>query len=761
MADIQQEESKTYQNYYRHCDEHWGVVGDSAHNDRCSQCNKEIQPYESIDITAGENTNPKLHILFYGVKVPQWTNSAAVPIGKTIDQLRATGSYIFNIGDKDSVDEEILVYWHCFEQLLMGWRERGHTKDRWIVIMDHHTDSFRHLASLIPKNPMNFLFDKVRECDNFYIRPNDEPVIAKRPELLYNVIQNLLSRGFNQQPQQDTTMNPQPQTMNTIQFECTLELARQLLLDPGKEKSISVERILSELYGAREVLALRPLAMSTHNDIDLVDALINVFRNQVEPNKEEVASLVASIDTVIQSLRTGELAKSAETLHEEPTQLVGMDELCIAVRNAIDLLSDPNSSRKIARAWTIEYLTHAEAYLRSRRDKPVENTAADGGPAEGAVVRYLEKALGKLSNDFIAGQRALEKKFDDLSRTVYPHLEKTLLRGPAWNSQPYGPLPQMNSFPKMPDGFRFPTPSSEPVYSYPPIHQSSLKEQWLGSMFPENFDGVFLVHVEDNSVAATFEFHRRNLQAAFPSAKIHVVNYDKGDITGVIPKILNEATAVAMSTYGHLRIQNVLIKPSTPTERMSKFNVMRKVLSDNPNPTTEFTLSMLLDPVTVRERLNAAISSQAQQITQTSVDQGGVEYNHLSSQSQEFEGVFVVHVMDAETDDMVTASAGLFQQAFPQANFYIARHFQLPLLLGEAIKMVTNAAEVQFSTNDIYHLVPLKKPNMATANLPISAELTSQNLPYREIAMNVPATPELLRAYLMAGLLTRHGKRFY
>lgn len=39
-------------NHYEHCGKHWTLDGcDSFHNDKCPECNKEIEPYSSTEYT--------------------------------------------------------------------------------------------------------------------------------------------------------------------------------------------------------------------------------------------------------------------------------------------------------------------------------------------------------------------------------------------------------------------------------------------------------------------------------------------------------------------------------------------------------------------------------------------------------------------------------------------------------------------------------------------------------------------------------------
>ena len=42
-----------YLNYYRHCGVEWSDVWSCMCNDRCPECNCEIEPYESKDLTDG------------------------------------------------------------------------------------------------------------------------------------------------------------------------------------------------------------------------------------------------------------------------------------------------------------------------------------------------------------------------------------------------------------------------------------------------------------------------------------------------------------------------------------------------------------------------------------------------------------------------------------------------------------------------------------------------------------------------------------
>ncbi len=47
-----------FRNYYRHCGKEWDDEWDSTCNDRCPECNAEIEPYESEDIGNGSLLEP-------------------------------------------------------------------------------------------------------------------------------------------------------------------------------------------------------------------------------------------------------------------------------------------------------------------------------------------------------------------------------------------------------------------------------------------------------------------------------------------------------------------------------------------------------------------------------------------------------------------------------------------------------------------------------------------------------------------------------
>lgn len=51
MSTVATEEKLRFLNHYRHCGEEWSEEWSCMCNDRCPVCNKEIEPYESEDLT--------------------------------------------------------------------------------------------------------------------------------------------------------------------------------------------------------------------------------------------------------------------------------------------------------------------------------------------------------------------------------------------------------------------------------------------------------------------------------------------------------------------------------------------------------------------------------------------------------------------------------------------------------------------------------------------------------------------------------------
>lgn len=41
---------KLYRSYYQHCGEEWQSIWDSACNDECPVCGKEIEPYDYEEV---------------------------------------------------------------------------------------------------------------------------------------------------------------------------------------------------------------------------------------------------------------------------------------------------------------------------------------------------------------------------------------------------------------------------------------------------------------------------------------------------------------------------------------------------------------------------------------------------------------------------------------------------------------------------------------------------------------------------------------
>jgi hypothetical protein len=732
MTDIQKEDAKSFQNYYRHCGEHWGLAGDSAHNDRCPECNKEIQPYESIDITNGKNTNPKVHLLFFGANPTQWGKASVMATARAIDHLQRTGSYVISVGDKDDSDEAVVNKWEWFKDLILGREERGDTQDRWIVVVDSGSPGFRRIATLGVGNPTVTLFHHIQPGRDTYLYPADIPTHSQRPEKLRQVIEYYLNRGFNKQLQKDITMETKP-TMTDGSLRNLLVGARQLIatwasapllgvdhVAKQQQSLFSPEHIAKELHNLRDHPKYAPPAMIDPRINALVNDLIPVFNTEVELNKEESNSFILRLDMAIDTLRDGD--KPTAATPKEETKSISLAELHSTVVNAINLLSDPSSN--IDRPRTIEYLTHVEAYLRDRCDQSASD-ASNGGIPEGAVARYLEQALGRLSNDFIAGQRVLEKKFDELARTAYPFMQNAFLSAPAWISQPYGPIrqPMMDSFPKMPDGFGFPNhiEDREKFEFFQDPRNRGLPRRGINNGFgmagpgvpvaPRaeplvSFDGIFLFHVEHTMALETIRSTYSWLTQTYPNAKSIVINYDGAqtdeEIAERYKKILTEVVS-RYSGVDALQV-NVVVTPSLATAPMDKINRIRDMLRTRVTPYTALLASSFNNREMLIVRLNSSIkfARKCTETSSSSCDPQGAQVNNLS----DYRGVVMFHVNDPSIEFALGQNEADINAVLPNARRYMVFHPSrgnqpLDTFLREAISDV----EPRSKTQQILHVV--------------------------------------------------------
>jgi hypothetical protein len=800
------EEKKVFENHYRHCGEHWSETGDSACNDRCPQCNKEIQPYESVDITHGVDTNPKVHILFFGAKVAQWGNCGDVPIAKTIDRLRETGSYLFYIGDKEMGVEENVREWARFSDLILGWEERGYTKDRWIIVLDTSTDGFRQVATHITGNPVAFIYNHIPPATNTFLNASDIRAHSNRPAALYNAIQKYLSRNFNnQQSKKEITMQTKP-TMTNAGLHNLLVGARQLIalwmkeslfsaehIAKERQSIFSAEHVAKELHNLRDHSEYAPSAMASPQVSTLVNDLIPAFSMEVELNKEEANGFIMRLDMVIDLLRTrGQnndeyWPKTADSMpvdaqKVEAGEAIDFEELLIGVSDAAALLSGPAVSADPM--VTVSRLKKVEAYLLHQRGTPFGMAISDNPPASNveAILRQLsadfaeghqilERSIAKLGEHFSEASGVMAKAIDNLMENVHKRLQTTedrlsnemkedlqhmlgMLNQRPSAGQPFGPVPQspLDSFPKMPDNFGFPNPFYNPDYPRgpippaPPLHPMQWRNgrpfppaasmDWLkrdrtqssfsgnNSSFrspssvptTENFNGVFLFHLENDDAAKAFELVRGEVVELYPQAKIEVVNYEGADNNDALFGVYKKTMAVIAECYRGAAptplLQHILLLPSrkpaphSPEQSndLEKVTAIKNVLSKNGLNLAAITYDTMEDRDKLSMTLNAAL-------TRLQVRAG---LNSFSSPAaggplftlENYYGIVMLHVNDGETDQVMSKNERVFRNVFPNAKFYIARHPEYgnkptPLVLQDAMADATQ----QCQTDQVFHIV--------------------------------------------------------
>lgn len=358
-----------YHNYYRHCQSHWEETTDSMHNDRCPDCNKEITPYESVNIDADDG--PRLNVIFFGVKVAQWTYPSA-ETARALNKLQEQGSYIFTVGDQGMSAEDSQREWDRLRNLMAGYRARGRTQDHWVVVFADANDpesGFRKTVQSIEGTAVNFLYHVLppQQGKCTYLYEGQIPAFADRPVYLYHALVQFagdLLQPPQLQQEENTTMENVTTRNQLVQL---FAQASAILTSSPKNTSVfDPRKIAQELSAAVE----NPKLFGFMDDDQIATAIKNTYaamKENLMPQSQQAMALAQELTAAIVKLRNYHTVSSNQqqkdiTMNNE-TQTVNLAQMVTAVRDAINLITDHKTTTEDERKLA-DVLLHVEAHLK-------------------------------------------------------------------------------------------------------------------------------------------------------------------------------------------------------------------------------------------------------------------------------------------------------------------------------------------------------------------------------------------------------------
>jgi ribosomal protein S15P/S13E len=268
----------------------------------CMHCNTQFRRLNGEPFT-GDDTlevlpnqqqetimKSKIHILFVAVNVADWTHHANIPIANTIDKLRANGSFVFSIGDKEMDYVANFNEFAFFSHTVLKQKAAA-DGFKWIIVHGLPENEEQRIRHPVLGDLRKFLYDNLPYLNNVYIAEANLSPGAEKQRVLYEAIQK-----HNQQPEETT--------MNKSQIAQLLAQARSILSTAKDVPCIhNPEVVLRDL----EMIQQNPEVFSGqeyHQMSEFVGAVINAMKRHVEHNPNGASKqFLEDIDGVIKQLR--------------------------------------------------------------------------------------------------------------------------------------------------------------------------------------------------------------------------------------------------------------------------------------------------------------------------------------------------------------------------------------------------------------------------------------------------------------------------
>jgi hypothetical protein len=132
-----------------------------------------------------QSRKPLVHLLFIGIKTPEWCNDSESGISKLLDLMKAEGSAIIALGDKEMTTEDNNAAFLALKQKVDQLQSEGHKADRWVVVSNNK--NFRFIGDMHGR-PIDFIYAHLRPGENTYLYEDDERSQYDKPRALNNVL---------------------------------------------------------------------------------------------------------------------------------------------------------------------------------------------------------------------------------------------------------------------------------------------------------------------------------------------------------------------------------------------------------------------------------------------------------------------------------------------------------------------------------------------------------------------------------------------
>jgi hypothetical protein len=761
-----------------------------------------------------QSRKPLVHLLFVGIKTPEWCNDSESGISKLLDLMKSEGSAIIALGDKEMTTEDNNAAFLALVWKVEELRSEGHKADRWVVVSNNK--NFRFIGDM-DNRPTDFIYTHIRPGENTYLYEDDERSQYDKPRALNNVLMamrqqykqaeknklsdlpptllikkllvgmvyhlnatppdrnnerelreiiDVVERRLRQGklfPKPDPINNQQPQgtTMDKKHIVQLLKLTCQML----KPEEANASTIDGEVV-CRDLTWVKENAETTLKDIVpagtpiVIGEILVALQNSVPPHPLYAAKLTDDLKRVIDEMKEPEAEEGSQPADDQkaPESAMPMaDELLKALRNLdvtrealMTLLPKPSSDDSDLK----DYL---QGWMRDFVGTP-----------PGPGMNYQE--FGRLPQSVPMG-----------SGRPY--------QGGAWvgdaymfhgDGHPYqqscGPIggwpeqaPWYNKYPPVP-----PAPFMD--YARRP-HGDSFTGELLKS-----FKGVVAVHVYGTSSEIALKRFMNIFHQAFPHAMLTVVQHQDRQEISLLDFIQEEEAKARLST-GRKSIFHAILfhaQSDVAAHRYLQEFQHQMVTHHIPCPTvdahvanayvllnaTDFGLQLLQFIQNPQSNIgvNGDVSHLSPQgrnnveAMKRGLNRAGLQRDGIPTDTQQidvslYDGVLVVHVADAESEKVVNSNGNALQEAFPNAYIHMLRHWDYGNIGAvEVIHTAEQRGDLRFNGRPVFHVVPLAANYLTLRTLQITAALAQAQKPSVEVSMFGLVKPRHLRRALQVRL---------
>jgi len=132
-----------------------------------------------------QSRKPLVHLLFVGIKTPEWCNDSESGISKLLHLMKSEGSAIIALGDEEMTAVGNNAAFLALKQKVEELRSKGYKADRWVVVSN--SNNFRFIGDMDGR-PIDFIYTHIHPGENTYLYEDDERSQYGKPRALNNVL---------------------------------------------------------------------------------------------------------------------------------------------------------------------------------------------------------------------------------------------------------------------------------------------------------------------------------------------------------------------------------------------------------------------------------------------------------------------------------------------------------------------------------------------------------------------------------------------